>query len=421
MRAEIRPSRAKGVICAPPSKSMAHRYLICAGLAEGESVVRNLAYSEDIKATIACLRTLGADIRLEGSTAYVKGVDVVKPHGMTAILPCNESGSTLRFFIPICMLSGEERVLTGSARLMQRPLKFYELLAESQKLSFEKKADRVIARGPLHSSIFKCSGDISSQYYSGMLFALPLRNKTSILDIALPVESSPYIDMTISALKEFGIHIRKKNNTEDNKLVLTVPGRIENPSAYNPADVTVEGDWSNAAFFEALNYAGSDVAVQGLRKDSLQGDKVCSELFEKLGDHKVIDINGIDISDCPDLGPALFAVAALCEGGYFTGTRRLKIKESDRGVAMKHELAKVGIRVDVRENSVIVHPGELRAPAVPIDGHNDHRIVMAMAILLTVTGGVIDGAEAVNKSFPDFFDRLKELGVDLDYGMDQPI
>ena len=415
MRVEIRPSRARGLVTAPPSKSMAHRLLICAGLAEGESVVRNLAYSEDVKATIACLRSLGVQITLDGDTAYVKGVDVTKPLGMTAVWPCNESGSTLRFFIPICLLSKEERVLTGSRRLMDRPLIVYEQIAQHQKLKFEITAKHVTVQGPMYNADFLAAGDTSSQFFSGLLFALPLLNKKSYLRIREPVESRPYIDMTVLALKQFGIAVRAWNDSEENRLVIEIPG-----GKYTPADVTVEGDYSNAAFFEALNYAGSNVRVRGLREDSAQGDKAYKILFKKINEAmKIVNFDAVDISDCPDLGPVLFAVAALTGGGRFTGTRRLKFKESDRANAMKHELAKFGIRVDVDENDVIVHPGELHAPTEALCGHNDHRIVMALSVLLTATGGVIEGAEAVNKSFPDFFERLQDLGVDLTYGMDQ--
>ena len=415
MRVEIRQSRARGLVTAPPSKSMAHRLLICAGLAEGESVVRNLAYSEDVKATIACLRSLGVQITLDGDTAYVKGVDVTKPLGATAVLPCNESGSTLRFFIPLCMLSGEERVLTGSRRLMDRPLIVYEQIAQHQKLKFEKSAKHVTVQGPMYNADFLAAGNTSSQFFSGLLFALPLLNKKSYLRIREPVESRPYIDMTVLALKQFGVAVRTWNDSEENRLVIEIPG-----GKYTPADVTVEGDYSNAAFFEALNYAGSNVRVRGLREDSAQGDKVYKILFKKINEAlNIVNFDAIDISDCPDLGPVLFAVAALTGGGRFTGTHRLKLKESDRANAMKHELKKFGIAIDVEENDVIVHPGELHAPTEALCGHNDHRIVMALSVLLTATGGVIEGAEAVNKSFPDFFERLQDLGVDLTYGMDQ--
>ncbi|WP_405345451.1 3-phosphoshikimate 1-carboxyvinyltransferase [Ruminococcus sp.] len=404
MRVEIRPSKAKGTVTAPPSKSMAHRLLICAGLSEGESVVRNLAYSEDVKATIACLQALGAAIRLDGDTAFVKGAHVTEPIGSSAVLPCNECGSTLRFFTPICMLSGEERTLRGSEYLMTRPMVVYEEIAVKQDIRFEKSADSITVQGKLKSGVYEVAGNISSQFISGLLFALPLLDGDSEIKILPPVESKPYIDMTVAALREFGIVIENAANTY----------KIKGNQRYAPTDVTVEGDCSNAAFFEALNYTGSNVTVEGLREDSLQGDRIYKILFEKIknGD------SPIDIADCPDLGPILFAVAAVCGGARFIGTRRLKIKESDRAVAMKQELSKLGISVDVGENEVTVHGGRLHAPTEPLDGHVDHRIVMALSVLLTVTGGVIEGAQAVNKSFPDFFDRLMDLGVELHYGMD---
>lgn len=404
MRVEIRPSKAKGTVTAPPSKSMAHRLLICAGLSEGESVVRNLAYSEDVKATIACLQALGAEIRLDGDTAFVKGAYVTEPIGSSAVLPCNECGSTLRFFTPICMLSGEERTLRGSEYLMTRPMVVYEEIAVKQDIRFEKSADSITVQGKLKSGVYEVAGNISSQFISGLLFALPLLDGDSEIKILPPVESKPYIDMTVAALREFGIVIENDDNAY----------KIKGGQRYAPTDVTVEGDCSNAAFFEALNYTGSNVTVEGLREDSLQGDRIYKILFEKIknGD------SPINIADCPDLGPILFAVAALCGGARFIGTRRLKIKESDRAVAMKQELSKLGISIDVRENEVTVHGGRLHAPTEPLDGHGDHRIVMALSVLLTVTGGVIEGAQAVNKSFPDFFDRLTDLGVELHYGMD---
>lgn len=405
MRVEIRPSKASGTVTAPPSKSMAHRLLICAGLSEGESIVRHLAFSEDVKATIACLEALGAEIRLDGDTTYVKGTDVRATLGKTAELPCNECGSTLRFFTPLCMLSSEKRVLTGTEYLMTRPMSVYEEIAEKQDISFIKTFDRITIQGQLQSGVYEVPGNISSQFISGLLFALPLLDDDSEIHLLPPVESKPYIDMTIDALQEFGVSVNSTDNTYF----------VKGGQRYCPSDVTVEGDYSNAAFFEALNYAGSDVKVQGLKENTLQGDSVYKILFKNIKD----GVSPIDIADCPDLGPVLFAVAALCGGGIFTGTRRLRIKESDRAEAMRQELEKLGISVTVGENEVIVHPGTPRAPSEPLCGHGDHRIVMALSVLLTVTGGVIDGALAVSKSFPDFFEKLQDLGVDLTYGMDQ--
>ena len=405
MRVTIKPSVAHGTVAAPPSKSMAHRLLICAGLSRGESVIRNLAFSKDVKATIACLRALGAEIRLDGDSAYIKGIDITESVGNTVVLPCNECGSTLRFFIPLCLMCGEKRVLTGTEYLMNRPLSVYEAIAADQGLVFEKTAESLTVQGRLHSGVYEVAGNISSQFISGLLFALPLLDGDSEIRLIPPVESKPYIDMTVSALRDFGIEITADDNIY----------RIKGGQSYCPQELTVEGDWSNAAFFEALNTAGSDVTVTGLREDSLQGDRIYKILYKNIKEQKI----PIDVADCPDLGPVLFAVAALYGGAEFTGTRRLRIKESDRAAAMRDELMKLGVRVDVGENDVTVYDDMLHAPTEPLSGHGDHRIVMALSVLLTKVGGVIDGAEAVGKSFPDFFDRLQDLGVDIQYEMDQ--
>ena len=425
MQVEIKPSVLHGTVTAPPSKSMAHRLLIGAGLSEGESTVRRLAFSQDVKATIDCLTALGAVIKLDGDTAFVKGTDVRKTIGKTAVLRCNECGSTLRFFTPLCMLGVEERVLTGSPYLMTRPMEVYEQIACDQGIRFEKASDHLTVQGTLQSGVYEVAGNISSQFISGLLFTLPLLDGDSEIHILPPVESKPYIDMTVAALKEFGIQIEYSNpqsrdtSVRDNSLrkgSLSIIYRIKGNQHYHPADVTVEGDYSNAAFFEALNYAGSSVKIDGLMEDTLQGDSVYKILFENIKN----GIDPIDIADCPDLGPILFAVAALCGGARFIGTRRLRIKESDRANAMRQELEKFGIDVEVGENEVIVHSGTLRRPTTILSAHGDHRIVMALSVLLTVTGGVIDGAGAVNKSFPDFFEKMQNLGAEVQtHGMDQ--
>ena len=421
MRVEIKPSALHGTVTAPPSKSMAHRLLICAGLSEGESVVRRLAFSQDVMATIDCLRALGAEIRLDGDTALVKGTDVRKAIGKTAVLNCNECGSTLRFFTTLCMLSGEERVLRGSPYLMTRPMDVYEKIARDQGIRFEKAEDHLTVEGKLKSGVCEVAGNISSQFISGLLFILPLLDGDSEIRILPPVESKPYIDMTVAALRQFGIEVETSLRGARRECRATWQPQpinywIQGNQSYCPADVTVEGDYSNAAFFEALNYAGSSVKIDGLRENTLQGDSVYKILFENIKN----GIDPIDIADCPDLGPVLFAVAALCGGARFTGTRRLRIKESDRADAMRQELQKLGIDVETGENEVIVHGGTLRQPTEVLSAHGDHRIVMALSVLLTVTGGVIDGAQAVNKSFPDFFEKLQSLGSEVKTdGMDQ--
>ena len=413
MRVEIKPSALHGTVTAPPSKSMAHRLLICAGLSEGESVVRRLAFSQDVKATIDCLRALGAEIRLDGDTAFVKGTDVRKAIGKTAVLNCNECGSTLRFFTPLCMLCGEERVLRGSPYLMTRPMDVYEKIARDQGIRFKKAEDHLTVEGRLKSGVYEVAGNISSQFISGLLFTLPLLDSDSEIRILPPVESKPYIDMTVAALRQFGIEVETSLRGARQECRATwqsqpINYRIKGNQSYCPADVTVEGDYSNAAFFEALNYAGSSVKIDGLRENTLQGDSAYKILFENIK----LGIDPIDIADCPDLGPVLFAVAALCGGARFTGTRRLRIKESDRADAMRQELQKLGIDVDVGENEVIVHGGALRQPTEVLSAHGDHRIVMAALIGASACAGAseICGVEAAAKSWPAFFEDMRLLG-----------
>lgn len=399
MRAIVEPSRAHGTVSAPPSKSMAHRLLICAGLSADTSVIHSLAMSDDIMATIGCLRSLGADIRLSGDTAYVRGVDPGKISSDDISLYCHESGSTLRFFTPLCMLSGSRCTLSGKPYLFTRPMSVYEDIAAEQGIQFRKSADNLTVKGRLKPGVYDIPGDISSQFISGLLFALPMLDGDSEIRVLPPFESRPYVDMTIGALRGFGIEVEQDG---DNYY-------IKGSQRYRGAELTVEGDHSNAAFFEALNCAGSQVTVTGLDPESAQGDKIFKILYKNIRD----GVQPIDITDCPDLGPILFAVAALCGTTEFIGTRRLKLKESDRAEAMREELMKFGAELAVGENSVTVMGGELTAPSQPLNAHNDHRIAMTLAVLASVTGGIIEGAECVSKSFPDFFDRIKDLGIEV--------
>ncbi len=397
MTVEIKPSSARGTVSAPPSKSMAHRLLICAGLASGESTVRGIAESEDIKATLDCLCALGARYTETGGNVTVTGTD--RPElGAGSVLHCRESGSTMRFFVPLALLGGKNAVLDGSRTLLTRPLGVYRDICREKGLLFSQDENSVVVKGPLPAGEYTVPGNISSQFISGLLFALPLADGDSVIKILPPAESSPYIALTVRALTLFGIDVR---HPDANTLI------IKGGSKYRPADVAVEGDWSNSAFFAALNTFGGSVKITGLDENSLQGDKIYTKHFESLSKGAPV----IHIGDCPDLAPILFAAAAAKYGGVFTGTRRLRMKESDRAECMAAELRKFGTAVTVHEDSVVIYPKELHAPAEHLDGHNDHRIVMALSVLSTLTGGIIDGAEAVKKSFPDFFEKLEKTGV----------
>lgn len=396
----INPSKAKGKMTAPPSKSMAHRHLICAALAQGKSVIHNIDLSEDIKATLSCIEQMGVKNEITGSTITVYGNPSLNCSASeNRIFNCNESGSTLRFFIPLAMLSGSKSFFIGSDVLMTRPLSVYEDICRKQNILLEHK-NGIAIEGKLKADDFVIPGNISSQFITGLLFALPLLDKDSTITLTESVESRPYINMTLQVQKEFGISAEWRG---ENKLY--IPGNQK----YRATDTFVEGDYSNAAFFEALNTLGGDIEIEGLKPDSLQGDKIYLQYFEELKK----GFASLDISDCPDLGPILFTLAAALHGGEFTGTKRLKIKESNRGQVMCEELAKFGVKTLQEENRIVIYAGELHRPEEKICGHNDHRIVMSMAVLLTITGGEIEGTEAVRKSLPDFFERIRKLGIDF--------
>ena len=398
MKVIIRPGEARGTVAAPPSKSMAHRLLICAGLAEGESVVEGVDPSEDILATIDCLEALGASVRREGDAVSIRGCDPRKAG--PAVLRCRESGSTLRFMVPLCLLSGRPMRLEGSPTLLSRPLSVYETLCRERGLKLEKTDGGLMAEGVLPSGNYSLPGDISSQFVTGLLFALPLLSGSSTLRLIPPVESRSYLNLTVAALSAAGVCPEMPDGN-----TFLVSGN----SAYRPGRSVVEGDYSNAAFFLAMNCIGGSVTVTGLHPDSLQGDRICERFLPLLQSGSAT----LDISDCPDLAPVLFTVAALCHGAVFTGTRRLRFKESDRGAAMAEEMAKFGIALTLGENRITVPAGVPHAPDAPLSSHNDHRIAMALSLLCSRTGGEILGAEAVRKSFPDYWSRLQSLGIQV--------
>ena len=400
MKIRIEKGMAVGTVFAPPSKSMAHRLLILAGLSGESCVVHGISDSQDILATIDCLKALGVKCEKAEDTATIRGIDITRA-AVAKPLNCRESGSTLRFFIPIALMTGLETEFFGSERLLERPLGIYEEICKESGFEFERRKGSLRVCGKLKPGVFELDGNVSSQFITGLLLVLPLLEEDSRIVLRPPIESRSYIDITMEALRLFGAEARW-----DGENTIVVKGR----QRYFAEEVFTEGDYSNAAFFEALDYIGGDVKIENLRENSLQGDRVYKEFFARLTSPDA----KIDIRDCPDLGPVLMALAAACGcGAKLTGTDRLKIKESSRGEAMACELRKFGARVIEGENEIEIEPCKLSAPDTCLDGHNDHRIVMAEAVLLTKTGGVIEGAEAVNKSFPDFFERLSSLGIEV--------
>ncbi|MBQ6600065.1 MAG: 3-phosphoshikimate 1-carboxyvinyltransferase [Clostridia bacterium] len=402
MFVDIKPSLPKGRVKAPPSKSMAHRLLICAGLSKGESVIDNVAYSEDILATLDCLSALGAKIKKDGSTVYIKGADPRSFCGGTFC--CRESGSTLRFFIPIAALSKENSLFTGYGRLMERPMEIYESLFEKKGLFYGKTDEGISLSGALSGGEFTLRGDVSSQFITGLMFALPLAENDSSIILTGKTESSAYIDMTVEALSRFGIEIKK---TAENEFY------IKGSQEYKAGNFTVEGDFSNAAFLDAFNLLGGELEVEGLCAKSAQGDKIYKEYFSLLKDGTPT----LDVSQCPDLAPILMTLAAALNGARLVGTKRLKMKESDRGEAMKQELSKFGAAIENKENEILISKNTLHAPYEKLSGHNDHRVVMSLCVLCSHYGGRIEESESVKKSYPDFFDVMKKSGLEVtEYG-----
>lgn len=398
MKATIIPGKAEGTVLAPPSKSMAHRMLMGAGLSEGISVIQNIDFSEDIKATLGILEALGSEYAIEGHTVTMKGIGGKKIE-VSRVLDTKESGSTLRFFIPILLSGGGKSKLTGAKSLFLRPLGIYEEICKEQGIFFQKTEDSLEIEGQLKAAHYKVPGNISSQFITGLLYALPLLKGDSVLEVIPPVESKAYIEMTLKALETYGIQVDRKENTY----------YIAGNQKYHAVNGMVEGDYSNAAFLDAFNLLGGHVQVEGLKEDSLQGDKIYRSYYQAL----LSDNPVMDLAECPDLGPILIGMAAANGGATFTGTRRLKIKESDRGTVMAEELKKFGIRVEVLENQIVVYPGRLQEPKETLDSHNDHRIAMTLATLCTLTGGTIDGCMAVNKSFPGYYDTIQKLGIQV--------
>ena len=399
MNIRIYPSGAHGSVSAPPSKSMAHRLLICAALAKGESRIEGISDCEDVQATLDSLKALGADCKIDNNAVIVHGIDF--SNQSTSVLPCRESGSTMRFMLPLCLLSGEKYTLVGAPSLLHRPMTPYQNICKEQDLFFEPTESGITVAGQLKATEYTLPGDVSSQFISGMLFALTQVAGESILHILPPFESRSYVLLTLQALLLFDADVEW---LDENTL------RIVGGKPMRAQILTVEGDYSGAAFLSALNVLGGDVTVTGLNPDSLQGDRIYFEHFASLKS----GFATISLADCPDLAPILFALAAAGQGARFTDTKRLKIKESDRAEAMATELRKFGATVDVYENEVLITPTDFHAPKEPLSGHNDHRIVMSLAVLATLTGGTIEGAEAVAKSFPDFFERISSLGIKIE-------
>lgn len=418
MRAELTGAWRGGRITAPPSKSMAHRALICAALAQGESRIENIAHSKDIDATAGALRAFGAQIDFQGNTALVQGTGgrLCTPGGPVW---CCESGSTLRFLIPLGALCGAPVRFCGEGRLPQRPQTVYAQLFCEKGVAFSQNDTGVCVNGRLSAGRFCVDGGVSSQFISGLLFALPLLGGASTICVRPPFESRSYVQLTRSALAAFGVQAVWQ---DENTLF------VEEKQKYTNCNYTVEGDASQAAFFGVLGAVRGGVQLAGLRPGSAQGDMAFLPLLRQAGAAIVqapcgalrFEQAGLcggeaSLADCPDLGPILMVLGLFCENGLvLRHAQRLRLKESDRIVAMEEEIRKMGGRIESDGGTVRVFKSALHGAA--LCAHNDHRVAMAMAVAALAAGvpASIDGAECVEKSWPEFWQVLQTcLGAEV--------
>ena len=409
----VKPSQLNGKVNIPPSKSDVHRAIICAALAKGVSTVSPVAYSEDILATIDCIKALGAKVYSNGDKVTIDSTKLFEPE--SAVMNCRESGSTVRFFIPVAAAGGVTSVFNGKGRLPQRPLNVYAELLPKHGIECKTEGGLPFEiTGQLTAGRYDVPGNISSQFITGLLFALPLLDGDSVIHLTSPLESKGYIDMTISVQRSFGVDIQ----TVGNDYI------VKGSQKYKSCDYITEGDWSQAAFFLAAGAIGGNVTVQGVKRNSFQGDKEIVKLMERFGaDVKQTDdsvsccfnkLKGIEIdaAQIPDLVPILAVCGAFAEGTTIIyNAQRVRLKESDRLMAISDCLNSCGANVAETDDGLLIN-GVPFIDGGSVKGYNDHRIVMSMAIaaLRSRENIVISDRESISKSYGNFFEDYRIIG-----------
>lgn len=419
MKATVFPGKCHGEVVIPPSKSMSHRSIICAALSNGVSTISNVAYSDDILATMAAVEAMGASIERNGDVLTITGNGgIINTNSST--IDCAESGSTLRFIIPLFSLSNKRITFVGHNRLMKRPQDIYRIMFEEQGLYFNQEDDLLTIEGALKAQQYVVNGNISSQFISGLLFTLPLLEQDSTLEIVPPFESQSYANLTIELLSKFGIKITKIDD-----LHYHIPGNQQ----YIANNYRVEGDYSQLGFHAVLAAINNDLKLNGISKNSQQGDRIILDFLKNCGvdieikdDYCIIhqsEIKGcsLDLADCPDLGPILTILGMYAQGDFkLENCSRLRLKESDRIAAMEEGLRKLGVSIHSDENTIYMNNSDKEYHGnVIVDGAKDHRIVMSFAVAATTldTPITITNAQAINKSYPNFFDDLQKLGIQV--------
>lgn len=416
----LSPSKLKGEVVIPTSKSVCHRAVICAGLAEGVSNIDNVVFSQDVEATCGAMSNLGVEIVAdkEASKIKVKGAAKLEPKDVS--IDCFESGSTLRFLIPVAATTGKKVTFDGRGKLVERPLEDYYRIFDEQQIDY-KNADGKLPLtidGKLKAGEYRIKGDVSSQFISGLLFALPLLEGDSKIIVTTELESKPYVDLTIDALKTFSVEVENVNYRE-----FIVKGNQK----YKASDYRVEGDFSQVAFWLVAGCIGADVVCDGMNINSLQGDKAVLEIIKSMDGEILVEGNKIkavpsktkgtviDAAECPDLVPVLTVLAALSEGTTeIINAARLRFKESDRLSAITTELNKIGADIEEKEDGLIIRGKEFLTGG-NVDSWNDHRIAMALAVasIRCKEPVIIKDSSCIKKSYPNFWEHFRELGGNL--------
>lgn len=417
----IKPSNLKGEVKVPASKSLCHRAVICAGLSEGVSNIDNVIFSQDIEATCGAMSNLGSDIVIDKNSLKIKVTGSAKLKPKNDSIDCFESGSTLRFLIPIGATTGEKVTFNGKGKLVERPLEDYYKIFDEQKIYYKNIDGKLplTVKGKLKAGEYRIKGDVSSQFISGLLFALPLLGGDSKIIVTTELESKPYVDLTIDALKTFSVHVENHDYKEF---------IIKGNQKYGSSHYKVEGDFSQAAFWLVAGAMGADVVCDGMNMNSIQGDKAIVEIIKSMGGKFSVEGDKIkalasktkgtviDASQCPDLVPVLTVLAAVSEGTTeIINAARLRFKESDRLEAITCELNKIGADIQEKEDGLVII-GKEGFTGGTVNSWNDHRIAMALAIaaLKCKEPLIIEDANCIRKSYPEFWTHFRKLGGDLD-------
>jgi len=405
MTVTIQPKKLAGHVTPPPSKSQAHRLLLCAALTPGESVVENVAFSQDIRATLSCMEGLGAKWEeTTPGTLRVTGAPMGDWTGEQPRMDCGESGSTLRFLIPIALSVAGGGVFTGRGRLMQRPQKPYFDLFDEKGIGYGLEDGILTVSGRLAPGTYRLPGDVSSQFFTGLLYALSLLDAPSDIVSTTALESVDYINMTIDAMERAGVRVERGSDGRSYRVV---------PGGYRPFTGRVEADWSQSGFWYAAAALGNEVEIDGMNAFSVQGDMVVAAHYLRLTGAGDVTI---DVADCPDLVPPLAVMAAVRTGTTrIVNAARLRIKESDRLASVTAVLSALGAEIEEHSDSLTIRGRDSLKGGVEVDCHNDHRIAMMAAIAATRCEEPVTlvGADCVKKSYPDFWEHYRMLGGDF--------